>query len=132
VSLRSLFSRLVSVFFLLALLAWIPPVAAEEISPAQGQEYAAAREALQAARSANAEMYAPEPMKQAHDLLAAAENARDARDGLKFAHLSRLARAQAELARAGAELRTEEERLNTVKEELQKAIAHLQRLRKSQ
>jgi hypothetical protein len=108
------------------------PVMAQEISPAQAQEYENARDAVEAAQKVNSEIYAPEAMKRAHDLLAAAEGARVLKDGDKCAHVSRLARAQAELAKAVAELRGEEEKLNTANEELQKARLELQRVKKSQ
>ncbi len=105
---------------------------AQEISPAQEEEFNGARQALEAAQKANAEMYAPENMRQARDLLSAAENARGSKDGLKLAHVSRLARAHAELAKIIADLRGEEERLATANEDLQKAKAEIQRLKQSQ
>ncbi len=105
---------------------------AEEITPAQEQEYADARAALQSAQKADAEKYAPEPMKESQDLLAIAEGSRPSKDTVRFTQASRLARAYAELAKAIAELRAEEEKLSAANEELQKAKAEIERLKKAQ
>jgi hypothetical protein len=105
---------------------------AQPISPAMEQEFIDARNAVDAAQKAQAEKYAPEPLKQAQDLLVTAENARSFKDSVKFAQASRLARAYAELARAMAELKTEEEKLASTQDELQKARAEIDRLKKAQ
>ena len=105
---------------------------AQPISPAMQQEFIDARNAVDAAQKGQAEKYAPEPLKQAQDLLVTAENARSFKDSVKFAQASRLARAYAELARATAELKTEEERLAATQEELQKARVEIDRLKKVQ
>jgi hypothetical protein len=96
------------------------------------QEFLDAKNAVDSAQKAQAEKVAPEPLKQAQDLLVTAENARSFKDAVKFAQASRLARAYAELARATAELKAEEERLAATQEELQKAKAEIERLKKSQ
>ena len=107
-------------------------VEAQSISPAQEQEFTDARTAIGAAQKAQAEKYAPEPLKQAQDLLVTAENARSFKDSVKFTQASRLARAYAELSRSIAELRTEEEKLAITQEELQKAKAEIDQLKKTQ
>jgi len=107
-------------------------VSAQEISPAQEQEFVDAKAALGAAQKAQAEKYAPEPFKQAQDFLAAAEKARSSRDAVKFSRASRLARAYAELAKATAELRFQEEKYASTQEELQKAKEEIDRLKKAQ
>jgi len=84
---------------------------AQPITPAMEQEFLDAKNAVDSAQKAQAEKYAPEPLKQAQDLLVTAENARGFKDAVKFAQVSRLSRAYAELARATAELRAEEEKL---------------------
>ena len=81
-------------------------------------------------QKAQGEKYAPEPLKQAQELLAAANEARSQKDPVKFSQTCRLARAYAELAKAAAELKAEEERLAVAQEELQKARADLDHLRK--
>ena len=53
---------------------------AQPISPAQEQEFTDAKAAVEAAQRAQAEKYAPEPLKQAQDLLVTAENARSFKD----------------------------------------------------
>jgi hypothetical protein len=114
------------------LLASGGPALAQPISPAMEQEFLDAKNAVDAAQKSQAEKYAPEPLKQAQDLLVTAENARSFKDSVKFAQTSRLARAYAELARAMAELKTEEEKLAATQDELQKARAELERLKKAQ
>jgi hypothetical protein len=106
-------------------------VFAQEIGPAQEQDFLDGKNAVETARRAQAEKYAPEPLKQAENLLAAANEARSQKDAVKFSQASRLARAYAELARAAAELKAEEEKLAQTQEELQKARADLDRLKKS-
>ena len=105
---------------------------AQGISPAQEQELADAKVAIDAARKAKAEKYALETLKQAQDLFATADQARQSKDAVKFTQASRLARAYAELAKAIAELKSEEEKLAATQEELQKARAEIDRLKKSQ
>ena len=105
---------------------------AQPISPAMEQEFLDAKNAVDSAQKVQGEKYAPEPLKQAQDLLVTAENARSFKDAVKFAQASRLARACAELARATAELKAEEEKLAATHEELQKAKAEIERLKKSQ
>ena len=121
-------------FFALAVLllgfgGW---ASAQPITPAMEQEFFDAKNAVDSAQKAQGEKYAPEPLKQAQDLLVTAENARSFKDAVKFAQASRLARAYAELARATAELKAEEEKLAATHEELQKAKAEIERLKKSQ
>ena len=77
-----------------------------------------------------AEKYAPEPLNQAQELLALANETRSQKDAVKFSQASRLARAYAELAKTAAELKAEEEKLAQALEELQKARAELDRLQK--
>ena len=113
-------------------LLWAGLAAAQPISPAQEQEFTDAKTAVEAAQRGQAEKYAPEPFKQAQDLLTTAEKARGLKDAVKFAQASRLARAYAELARAIADLRTEEDKLAAVQEDLQKARAEIDRLKKNQ
>ena len=105
-------------------------VFAQEIGPVQEQDFLDGRNAVEAAQKAQAEKYAPDPLKKAQDLLAAADEARFQKDSVKFSQASRLARAYAELAKAVAELKAEEEKLAAAQEELQKAKAELDRLRK--
>ena len=90
-----------------------------------------AKVAINAARKAQAEKYALETLKQAQDLYATAEKARQSEDGVKFTQASRLARAYAELARALAEVKTEEEKLAAIQEELENTRAEVDRLKKS-
>lgn len=104
---------------------------AQEITPGHEQEFTDARNAIDLAQKAQAEKYAPEPFKQAQDLLATADEARSRKDALKFSQASRLARTYAELAKATAELKAEEDKLSSTQEELQKARAELERLKKS-
>ncbi len=118
-----------SLFFMMAALT---PAGAEEITPAQQQEFLDAKMALEAAKKAQAEKMAPEPLKQAEDLLLTAENARAFKDAVKFTQAARLSRAYAELAKAAAELKTEEEKLGAANQELQKAKAEIERLKKPQ
>ena len=106
-------------------------VLGQEIGPAKEQDFLDGKNAVEAAQKAQAEKYAPEPLKQAQDLLAAANEARSQKDPVKFSQASRLGRAYAELAKAAAELKAEEETLALTQEELQKARADLDRLKKS-
>jgi len=105
---------------------------AQEISPAQEQEFTDARAALEAAQKAKAEKYALENLKQAQGLLETADKARKVKDSVRFSQASRLARAYAELAQALAELKSEEERLAAAREELRGTKVAIDRLKKSQ
>jgi len=105
---------------------------AQGILPAEEQEFSDARVAIEAAQRAKAEKYAPEPLKQARDLLIVAGKARTSQDSVKFTQASRLARAYAGLAKAMAELKTEEDKLAATYEELQKAKEEVERLKKPQ
>jgi len=124
----SLLRNLLPLAFLLALSGG---VFAQEIGPAQEQDFMDGKNAMEAAQKAQAEKYAPEPLKQAQELLAMANEARSQKDPVKFSQASRLARAYAELAKATAELKAEEEKLALTQEELQKARTELDRLKKS-
>jgi len=106
-------------------------VRAQEISPAQEQEFNDAKAALETAQKAQAEKYALENLKQAQGLLGTADRARKVKDPVKFTQASRLARAYAELAQALAELKSEEERLVAAREELRGTKAAIDRLKKS-
>ena len=121
-------------FLALTILLLVPggTALAQPISPAMEQEFLDAKNAVDSAQKVQAEKYAPEPLKQAQDLLVTAENTRSFKDAVKFTQASRLARAYAELARATAELKAEEEKLAATHEELQKAKAEIERLKKSQ
>ena len=120
-------------FFSLLPMVSIPGFApAQGILPAEEQEFTDAKVAIEAAQRAKAEKYAPEPLKQARDLLIVAGKARKSQDSVKFTQASRLARAYAGLAKAMADLKTEEEKLAATYEELQKAKEEIERLKKSQ
>jgi len=120
-----------NILVLALILALAGGVFAQEIGPAQEQDFMDGKNALESAQKAGAEKYAPEPLKQAEELLAAANEARSQKDAVKFSQASRLARAYAELAKATAELKAEEEKLALTREELQKARTELDRLKKS-
>jgi len=119
-------------WFILVISSFSGIARAEDITPAQEQEFIDAKAALEAAQKAAAEKYALDNLKQAQDLLGTADNARQFKDSVKFTQASRLARAYAELAKALAELKSDEERLAAAHEELQKAKAEIDRLKKSQ
>jgi hypothetical protein len=104
-------------------------VLAQEISPANEQDFVDAQNALESAQRVRAEKYSPEPFKKSQDLLASANEARGKKDAVKFSQASRLARAYAELAKATAELKMEEERLSLDQEELQKVRAEIDQLK---
>jgi len=104
---------------------------AQEISPAQEQEFIDAKAALEAAQKAQAEKYALETLKQAQGLLVTADKARKAKDSVKFTQSSTLARGYAELAQTLAELKSGEERLAAAREELQRTKVEIDRLKKS-
>jgi hypothetical protein len=113
---------------LLALSGW---GLSEEMGADQERDYLEGKIALDAARKAWAEKYAPGPWTKAKDLLDAAAEARSGKDWIKFAQASRLARAYAELAKTEAELKMEEEELTALREELRKAKEELDLLKRS-
>jgi len=117
-------------FAIVLLLPGLSP-GTETISPVHEEEFREAARAIGAARAAQAEQFAPEPFQQAQELLATAENARGANDGVKFSQASRLSRAYAELARTIAQLKAEEGKLAAAKEELRKARAELEAAKRS-
>jgi hypothetical protein len=119
-------------WFILVISSFSGIARAEDLTPAQEQEFIDAKVALEAAQKAEAGKYAPEVLKQAQDIMVTADNARQFKDPMKFAQASRLARAYAELAKALAELKSDEERLAAAHVELQKAKAEIDRLKKSQ
>ena len=124
---------LVGFFHLLLLIpSFSGSVSAQGVTSVQEHEFADAKAAVEEAGRSKADKYAPEPLKQAQDLLGAAVNARLLGDAVKFTQASRLARAYAELAKTIAELKLEEEKLAATQEELQKARAEVDRLKKSQ
>jgi len=105
-------------------------VLAQDISPANEQDFTDAQNALESAQRVKAEKYSPEPFKKAQDLLVSAKEARGKKDAVKFSQASRLARAYAELAKAAAELKMEEESLSLAQEELKKARGDIDQLKK--
>ncbi len=88
--------------------------------------------AIAAAAAAQAEKFAPEPLRQAREFLAAAETGRNSKDAVKFSQASRLSRAYAELARAIAQLRAEEGKLAATRDDLEKARAELEAVKRNQ
>jgi hypothetical protein len=102
---------------------------ADGISPAQEQEFSDARGALESARSAQAEKFAPSYMQQAEDFLQTAKKARQMPDAAGFSRASLLARACAELAGAVAELETDAGKLAATQDALQKAKAEIEQLK---
>jgi len=103
---------------------------ADAISTSQEQEFVDAKGALEAARKAEGEKFAPSYIKQAEDFLKIAGSARSIPDAAGFSRASRLARAYADLARASAELNADIEMLATTQETLLKAKAEIDRLKK--
>jgi beta-lactamase regulating signal transducer with metallopeptidase domain len=116
---------------LLITLSLSGPVAGQALTPAQEQEYMDAKEAINAARSAQAEKYATAHLKKASELLGMAESSRPLKDSAPFSQFSRLARTYAELAEATAELKREEETLASTQDELRKVKAEIEQLRTS-
>ena len=112
-----------------SILLFLQGVSAQEISPANEQEFVDAQSVVEAAQKAGAEQYSGEPFKKAQDLLVLAGEARNKKDAVKFSQASRLARAYAELAKGAAELKTEEERLSRTREELQRVKTEIDRLK---
>ncbi|MDA8124385.1 MAG: DUF4398 domain-containing protein [Deltaproteobacteria bacterium] len=108
------------------------PALGQSLSPTQEQEYMDAKEALNAARSAQAEQYAADPLKKAADFLALADSSRPLKDSVPFTQFARLARAYAELSEATAELKREEQTLAATQNELRKVKAEIEQLKKSQ
>lgn len=117
-------------FGLLIALSFAGEVQGQDLSPAQRQEFIDAKDALEAARRAQAEAYSAEEMKRAVAFLEQAETVRMAKDTVQFSQASRLARVHAELAQAAAELKREEENLAATNDALGKIKAELERLKK--
>jgi len=103
---------------------------ADAISPSQEQEFVDARAALDAARKAESEKFAPSYIRQAEDFLKIAGSARSIPDAEGFSRASRLARAYGELAKASAELNADAAMLATTQEALLKAKAEIELLKK--
>lgn len=129
-SAKRFFLLRVSLFLLILVVAFSDVARAENITPAQEQEFADAKGALEAARKVQAEKFAPSYIKQAMDFLKTASNARSIPDAAGFSRASRLARAYAELAKASAELYADVEILATTHEALLKAKAEIERVKK--
>jgi hypothetical protein len=106
-------------------------VRAENISPAHEQEFSDAKAAIEDSRNMRAEQLAPEPMKQAYELMETAANARKSKDAVLFSRASRLARTYAELAKAVTELRAEEGKLVAAKESLDRIKSDIEDLKKA-
>lgn len=102
---------------------------ANSISPAQEQEFIDARDALESARSAQAERYTASHMKLAEDFLQSARKARQIPDAAGFSRASLLARAYAELALALAELEVNVENLSATQEAIRKAKAEIEQMK---
>jgi len=105
------------------------PWAADSITPAQEQEFSDAKSALESARNAQAEKYAPSHMKQAEENLSYAVNVRQIPDSVGFSRASLLARAYAELALALAELESNVEQLSATQEGISKAKAEIEQMK---
>jgi hypothetical protein len=120
-----------AVFYLLVFAATFTGVlwADNGISPAQEQEFTDARGALETARNAQAEKFAPSYMKLAEEFLQTAKNAKQIPDAAGFSRASLLARAYAELAEAVAALETDVEKLAAAQDALQKAKAEIDQLK---
>jgi len=117
-------------FGMLIALSFAGEVQGQDLSPAQRQEFIDAKEALEAARRAQAEKYSADEMNKAVALLEQAERVRMAKDGVQFSQASRLARVHAELAQAMAELKQEGESLAATNDALGNIKAELERLKK--
>lgn len=124
-------SMLLKAAFLSLLLAaaFTAIVWADAITPSQEQEFVDARGALEAARKAEGDQFAPSYMKQAEDFLKTANGARSIPNTEAFSRASRLARGYAELAKAAAELKATLEMLATAQEALQNAKTEIDRLK---
>jgi hypothetical protein len=105
--------------------------AADTITPAQEQEFSDAKSALESARSAQAEKYAPSHMnmKQAEENLTNAIQSRQIPDSVGFSRASLLARAHAELALALAELEKDVEQLSATQEAIAKAKNEIEQMK---
>lgn len=114
----------------LLLTAFTSVVSADTITPSHVQEFMDAKGALEAARKAEGEKYAPSYLKQAVDFVTNAESARSIPDAEAFSRSSRLARAYAELAKASAELNADLEKLTEIREALAKAKSDIDLLKK--
>ncbi len=117
------------VFGMFVALSFAGAVQGQDLSPAQRQEFIDAKDAVEAARTAQAEKYSADELKKAVDLLEHAEKVRMAKDTEQFTQASRLARVHAELAQATAELKREEENLAATSKELGEIKAELERLK---
>jgi hypothetical protein len=126
---RTVFPRIACLLFLA--LCLVGPVWGQGFSPAQEQEFIDARQAVEQARSAQAEKYAAEALAKSGDLLLTAEKARASKDSALFTQASRLARAHAELAEAAAGLKREEQALAEANDALKKVKAEIEQLNKS-
>ena len=116
---------------ILICLAVAGPACGDDISPAQNQEYLDAKEALEAARKAQAEKYSAEAMTKSADFLNVAESARTAKDAVHFTRASRLARVYAEFAEIQSELKREQEKLAATNEEIKNIKAEIEKLNKN-
>ena len=121
---------LLAVLMISGLSIFAPHIYAQNVTPTQEQEFADAKGALEAARRAQAEKFAPSYVKQSLDFLNTAGSARSIPDPEGFSRASRMARAYAELAKAFAELNADVESLATTQEALLKAKAEIESLKK--
>lgn len=128
-SAKRFFLLRMSLFLLILVVVFSDAARAENITPAQEQEFADAKGALEAARKVQAEKFAPSYTKQAQDFLKTASSARSISDAAGFSRASRLARVYAELAKASAELSADVEMLATTQEALLKAKAEIERVK---
>jgi hypothetical protein len=103
--------------------------AADSITPAQEQEFSDAKSALESARNAQAEKYAPSHMKQAEENLSNAMQFRQMPDPVGFSRASLLARAYAELALALAVLENNAEQLSATQEAIVKAKTEIEQMK---
>ena len=118
------------VLLLVLVLAVAKFAGAETMTPVQEQDYSDAKSAVDDARKARADKYAPEPLRQAEDYLKTAANARESKDtALMFGRASRLARTYAELAKALAELNADTEKLAITTEKLSKTKLEIEGLK---
>jgi len=101
---------------------------AQNISPAQRQEFTDAKSEVANAQKGPSLKYASSELKQAQDSLQAAESSTDP---VKYAQNTRLARAQAQLAIAVTELGVETDRLADTNQALAKARDEVAQLAKT-
>ena len=104
-----------------ALIVLCGTVNAQNISPAQRQEYADAKNEIDNALKLPSAKYAPVELKQAQESLQTAEKSFSTNDATKYGQFTRLARAQAQLTIALTDLGVETERSADTKLALQKA-----------